>query len=99
MFVVGNLISAVASLLDWGLTALWWVILINALLSWVQPNAANPIVQFLERVANAVCDPIRRLFPTVFGGMDLAPLIAMLAIWFLKAFLVRTLRDIAFRMT
>ena len=99
MFVFGNLISALASLLDWLLNALWLVVLINALLSWVRPDPSNPIVMFLERVSNAVCDPIRRLFPTVFGGLDLAPLIALLAIGFLRQFLVHTLRDLAFRMS
>ena len=39
---------------------------------------------FLDRVSDLVCDPIRRLFPTAFSGIDFAPFIAMLAIWFLQ---------------
>ena len=45
-----------------------------------------------------MCDPIRRLFPTVLGGIDFAPFIAMLAIWFIQLFAVRSLHDIAIRM-
>jgi YggT family protein len=98
MFVLGNLLNAFATILDWVLQILWFIILINALLSWVRPDPSNPIVQFLERVSDAVCDPIRRLFPTGFGGFDFAPLIAMLVIWFVRMFLVDTLRDLAIRM-
>ena len=98
MFVLGNLLNAIATILDWVLQILWFIILINALLSRVRPDPSNPIVQFLERVSDAVCDPIRRLFPTGIGGFDFAPLIAMLVIWFVRLFLVSTLRDVAIRM-
>lgn len=98
MFVLGNLLQALATVLDWVLGALLLIIFINALLSWVRPDPRNPIVMFLDRVSDLVCDPIRRLFPTAVGGLDLAPLIAMLAIWFVQQFLVATLRDIAVRM-
>lgn len=98
MFVLGNLLNAFATILDWVLQILWFIILINALLSWVRPDPSNPIVQFLERVSDVICDPIRRLFPTGMGGFDFAPLIAMLVIWFVRLFLVDTLRDLAIRM-
>lgn len=98
MFVLGNLLNAIASILDVVLQILWFIILINALLSWVRPDPSNPIVQFLDRISDAVCDPIRRLFPTAMGGFDLAPLIAMLGLWFVRLFLVDTLRDLAIRM-
>lgn len=98
MFVVGNFLGAVAGVLDIVLQALLVVILVNAVLSWVRPDPANPIVMFLDRVSDFVCDPIRRLFPTAFGGMDFAPFIAMLAIWFVQQFLVGSLRGLALRM-
>jgi YggT family protein len=98
MFVIGNFVGAIAAVLDVVLQALLIVILINALLSWVRPDPGNPIVVFLERVSNFVCDPVRRLFPTAVSGMDFAPFIAMLALWFIRMFLVGTLRDLAIRM-
>ena len=98
MFVVGNLLGALAGVLDILLQALLVVILVNALLSWVRPDPSNPIVIFLDRVSDFVCDPIRRLFPTVVGGLDLAPFLAMLAIYFVQHFLVGSLRGLAFRM-
>lgn len=98
MFVVGNFLGAVAGLLDIVLQALMIVILINAVLSWMRPDPSNPIVLFLDRVSDFVCAPLRRLFPTVFGGMDFAPFIAMLAIYFIQQFVVASLRGAALRM-
>jgi YggT family protein len=98
MFVFGNLLHAIATVLDVLLQTLLIIILISALLSWVRPDPSNPIVQFLGRVSDLVCDPIRRVLPTAVSGIDFAPFIAMLAIWFVKMFLVSTLSDLAVRM-
>ena len=98
MFVVGNLLDALATVLNVVLQLLLLVIFINALLSWVRPDPGNPIVMFLDRVSDIVCTPIRRLFPTVVSGIDFAPFIAMLAIWFIQMFLVNTLHSLALRM-
>jgi YggT family protein len=68
-----------------------WVIVIRALLSWVNPDPYNPIVQFLTRVTEPVLKPIRKLVPTWKMGVDLSPLIAILIIYFLEIALVDTL--------
>jgi YggT family protein len=98
MFVIGNLVQAIALVLDVVLQTLLLIVLINALLSWVRPDPHNPIVMFLERVSDLVCNPIRRLIPTNVSGIDFAPFVAMLVIWFVKMFLVSTLNDVAVRM-
>jgi YggT family protein len=97
MFVIGNLLRAIAAILDIVINGLLIVVLVNALLSWVRPDPSNPIVQFLERISDLVCAPIRRLFPTALGGIDFAPFIAMLALLFVKMFVVDSLRGLAFR--
>lgn len=98
MFVVGNLLEAIAAVLDIALNALLVVIVINALLTWVRPDPDHPIVRFLDQVSDLVCNPIRRLFPTAVGGIDFAPFLAMLAIVLVQQFLVRSLGDIAARL-
>ena len=98
MFVIGNLLDALATVLNLALNALLIVIVVNALLTWVRPDPDHPIVRFLDQVSGLVCNPIRRLFPTSIGGLDFAPFIAMLAIVLLQQFLVRSLGDIAARM-
>jgi YggT family protein len=98
MFVIGNLLNAVATILDMVLNALLIIIFVNAILSWVRPDPSNPIVMFLDRVSDTVCNPIRRVFPTVMGGIDFAPFVAMLLIYFTQLFVVRTLHDLATRL-
>ncbi|TLP35832.1 YggT family protein [Arcobacter arenosus] len=66
-----------------------WVIIISALLSWVRPDPYNPIVQMLYRLTEPAYSLVRRFIPTVFGGMDLAPLIVILVLIFLETFLGR----------
>jgi YggT family protein len=96
--VIGNLLHAIATVIDVVLQTLLIVIFVNAILSWVRPDPGNPIVMFLDRISDLVCNPIRRLFPTTISNIDFAPFIAMLALWFLKMFVVGSLNDVAIRM-
>lgn len=98
MFVIGNLLSAIATVLDIVLQTLLIIIFINAILSWVRPDPHHPIVMFLDRVSDWVCNPIRRLFPTAASGIDFAPFIAMLLLIGIRVFVVDSLRDMAIRM-
>jgi len=66
-----------------------WVVIISALISWVRPDPYNPIVQMLYRLTEPAYTLIRRYIPTVFGGMDLAPMILILILIFLETFLGR----------
>jgi len=98
MFVIGNLITALATILDYLLTALNWLIIIRALISWVNPDPYNPIVQFLYKFTEPILAPFRRLVPAYSLGIDISPIIALIAIWFAKLFLVNTLFGIALRL-
>ena len=99
MFVLGNLLLAIAKILDVVLTIAYWLILIRALISWVNPDPFNPIVQFLYKATEPILEPFRRILPVGLRfGIDISPIIAFLAILFLKSFLVRTLLDLAFRL-
>ncbi|PIY84571.1 MAG: hypothetical protein COY77_01615 [Candidatus Omnitrophica bacterium CG_4_10_14_0_8_um_filter_43_18] len=95
MFLLSNFIAAVANILDVVLAILYWLILIRAILSWVNPDPSNPIVRFLNKSTEPILEPIRRIVPFWKMGIDISPIIAFLAILFLRAFAVRTLLDIA----
>jgi YggT family protein len=64
-----------------------WVIIISALLSWVQPDPYNPIVQMIYRLTEPAYVFVRRFIPTVIGGMDLSPLVLIFGLQFLEIFL------------
>ena len=57
-----------------------YVIVINALLSWVSPDPLNPIVQLLTLIAAPITDPIRRVVPPLGGVIDLSPVLAILVL-------------------
>ncbi|MFA5320159.1 MAG: YggT family protein [Candidatus Omnitrophota bacterium] len=99
MFALSNFIGASARVVDIILTVYYWLILIRAVISWVNPDPFNPLVQFLVKSTEPVLEPIRRLLPAGLRlGIDISPLIAFLIIVFLKSFLVRTLVDWSLRL-
>ena len=102
MFVAGNFLTALASVLHLLLQAYIWVVIIRALISWVNPDPWNPIVQMLNRLTDPLLEPIRRRMFRMMGyggmGIDLSPLLLIAAIYFLDFFLVGTLTDLGMRM-
>ena len=73
-----------------GLISLYkWVIIISAVLSWVQPDPFNPIVQTLNRLTYPAYRFIRRLIPTNFGGVDIAPIVLIFGLVFIETFLTQ----------
>jgi len=63
MFVLNNLIVALAKIIDIALTLYMWIIIFRAVISWVNPDPYNQIVIFLYRVTDPVLGPIRRILP------------------------------------
>ena len=97
MFVLKNLLVAVATILDYALWGYMWILIIRAVLSWVNPDPYNPIVRALYAITEPVLSFLRRKFPLMAGSIDFSPLVAILAIVFLQRFVVRTLIDLASR--
>jgi len=95
MFVIGNFLAALASVLSMLLSAYMWIIIIRALISWVNPDPYNPIVQFLRAATDPVLYRVRRWLPVSFGGIDFSPLIVIAALIFLQSFLVQSLLDLS----
>ena len=85
--VGGNFLFAIAKVLD---TILWLylvVVIVSALLSWVNPDPYNPIVRILRNLTEPVFYRVRRLLPfTNIGGIDFTPVLVILVIYFLRNF-------------
>ena len=72
------------------LSVIQWLIIIAAVISWVNPDPRNPIVQFLYRSTEPLLRPFRRLLPPGrTGGIDFSPLLVILVILFIRTFLAR----------
>ncbi len=96
MFILSNFLIGLANILSIIFTIAWWLILIRALLSWVNPDPYNPIVQFLYKTTEPILYPIRKILPeSLKFGIDISPIIAFLAIVFLRSFLIQTLYQLA----
>ena len=100
MFIIGNFLNAIAVIIDYILTIYMWIIIIRALISWVNPDPYNPIVQFLYRITDPVLYRVRRMLPSAFFsfGIDFSPIIVILIIYFLQIFLVTSLKQLAFKL-
>ncbi len=95
MFIIANFLVAIAKISDIILSIMMWAVIIRALLSWVNPDPYNAIVQLLNKVTEPLLTPIRRFIPMFNLGIDLSPIIAILIIIFMQTFVVRSLYQIA----
>jgi YggT family protein len=94
MFVVGNFLNALGSVIYYVLEIYIYVVVARALISWVNPDPWNPIVQFLGKVTEPALAPIRQLIGWRLG-LDLSPLILILILIFLQKFIVPSLFQMA----
>jgi len=98
MFIFANLLLAIAHILDIALTIYMWIVIISAVISWVNPDPYNPIVRFLRVVTEPVYRPIRRLIGYRLGPIDISPMVVILAIIFVQKFLVSSLIEFAYKL-
>jgi YggT family protein len=69
----------------------WWVVVIAVVVSWLVAfgilntynHFARSVIRALEALTEPVFRPIRRIIPPL-GGLDLSPLIVLIAIWFIE---------------
>jgi len=92
MIIIVKVVQLVSTLL----TMYMWVVIVSALLSWVNPDPYNPIVRFLRNATEPVYYRIRRMLPfVVVGGFDLSPVIVIVAVQIASALLDRLVYDMA----
>ena len=94
MFMISNFLLAIANLLNFALSAYVWIVIGRAVISWVNADPYNPVVRFLVQATEPLLARIRRVLP-IMGGLDLSPMILILAVVFLQSFLVPTLQQLA----
>jgi len=92
MNVLGNFLMAFVSVLDTLLTLYFWVVIISAVMSWVNPDPYNPIVRALRSLTEPVLYRVRKWLPFVYiGGIDLSPIVVLVGIQFIKIFVIQSL--------
>ena len=92
---MNNLFGALATVINMVLELYMYIVIGSAVISWVNPDPNNPIVRFLRSATEPVFKKVRQYIPAVMGGIDFTPIIIILAIIFLREFLVGVLSDLA----
>ena len=92
MFVLGNVLFAIARVLDTLLSLYFWIVILAAILSWVRPDPLNPIVRTLGVLTEPVLYRIRKYLPfTYTSGLDFSPIVVLIAIQLIQSIIVRSL--------
>lgn len=84
MYAWTNLIVFIAQTLDSLLTLYFYIVIISAVMTWIEPNPYNPIVRFIYSITEPVFDFFREHVPVVFGGIDFSPILVIIVIQFIQ---------------
>ena len=84
---VGLLLWSLAELLGLLFNIYMFSILIQVVLSWVNPNAYNPAISLLYSINEPLLAPARRLIPPL-SGLDLSPVVVLLGLQLAKMLLL-----------
>jgi YggT family protein len=80
--IVNMMVFALFDVLREGLSLVFWVLILRAILSWLS-QGQNPIEYVLHQLTEPLLAPIRRILPPL-GGLDFSVLVAILALQFLQ---------------
>jgi YggT family protein len=83
----GLFVFCIADLIALTFTVFLVAVIIQVILSWVSPGHYNPVIGLVNKLAEPVLRPLRRLLPSM-GGIDLSPLIASLLLLVAKMLIV-----------
>jgi len=98
MEFAGTLVQALATMVDMLLTLYLYIIIGRAILSWVNPDPYNPVVQFLNKATEPLLYRIRKFIPMNKIGLDLSPIIAIFGVIIVQQTAVNMLHQAAARM-
>ena len=97
MFILSELIRSLALLVTLLFNIVFILLVIRIILSWVNPDPYNEIVQVIYRITDPILMPFRRL-PLQVGMIDFSPIVAFLVLSVLRSFIVNILYQIAARL-
>ena len=91
MILLGNILQALAQVLDVLITTANILIIARVVVSWVNADPRNKLVAVIIGSTEPMMAPLRRRLPLVFGPVDLTPIALLLGLIFLKIALVESL--------
>jgi YggT family protein len=97
MFIFAEFLRSLALLVSLVFNVLFFILVIRIILSWVNPDPYNEIVQIIYRITEPILAPFRRL-PLKAGGIDFSPIIAFILLSVLRNLIVNILYQVAYRL-
>jgi len=88
------MILAAVDLLGLFFSIFFFSIIVQALLSWINPGSYNPVTQLLYQINEPLIKPVQRMLPTI-SGIDLSPMVLLLGLQLLKMLLIPPLLSLA----
>lgn len=94
---MGSIIHQLIGFIAFGIRIYTFIIIARAIISWVQPNPYNPIVQLLYKLTEPVLFPIRKAMAKYMGGVgiDFSPIVVILLLNVLLRLIVWVLLPLA----
>jgi YggT family protein len=89
--ILGPIIWAIPELVELVINIFLFAVLIQVILSWVNPGSYNPANALLYSLTGPVMRPAQKLLPPM-GGLDLSPMLVMIGLVLLKMLLLPPLR-------
>lgn len=96
--ILGLLLQSIASILQITLNVFFFAIIIEVILSWVNPTLNNPATAVIYQLSNLLLNPVRRIVPLV-GGLDLSPLVVLILLKFIEIAFISQLSVSAAQLT
>lgn len=90
-------VYTVAELLQLAIYIFIFTIIVQAILSWINPHSYNPVTSLLYSLNQPLLRPAQRILPDL-GGLDLSPLLVLIVLQLLLMLMVAPLKDLALRL-
>jgi YggT family protein len=97
MFIIANLLFAIAKLVDLVISIYIFVVIVRVVLSWLPHDPYNSMIRFVYTITEPILTRIRAFIPPI-GGFDLSSMILIILLYFAEGFIVSTLTDLAMKM-
>lgn len=98
MWPIGVVLEGIGRVLDIALEIYMWIVIVRAILSWVQPNPYNPVVRFIYGLVDPVTYRLSRILPTRIGMVDISAILLILAIYLVRLVVVRMIIETGLRL-
>ena len=84
---LGAAMLAIPELLTLFINVFLFAILIQVIISWINPGSYNPAIGLIHSLTEPLLSPVRRRMPSM-GGLDLSPMVVMIGLVLLEMLLI-----------